>query len=479
MGDSRIKQTGSSVREQKRNAYFVPFTFIIILGLISSFAIGQVLVRTKYSEVRFTMSLIVKNIEMRLDSATAITELAAEMPCVSEHNSAEAERYLNEIIQKKPSMWSHFLITDKDGIEIAHTEGAVHYGKSLAERNYYFVPWNEGKTKMAQPIHSVSTGRKIIAIGVPTYNNGEANGVLVGFIHLEYVSSLLNENDFSKNSYLFMTNSDGTISAHLNEDYILAKNIEELTGDERLLSKTDSFHSGIGIGELEGRLGLVSSVPTSVHNLFISSFIPFSEAFMSPIIVTSVLLAIFTALIFLVALWIKMEKSVAFGKEMENTANTDKLTGLKNRHWLDAISIETCCEEFLTAIFLDVDNFKRYNDEHNHAYGDDVLKFVGKSLLGSTRPDTDTCIRYAGDEFVILFRDTPTSNAVPIAERLMATLKTYRPGEQLVPIHISCGISSAKKGEMTLEQLIARTDDLAYEAKRSGKNTIVVAGDLQ
>lgn len=474
MHKTQAKQNSGTQSNRKSNIYFLLF-FVAIIGLVTSFAIGRTLVMTKYSEVQFTMSLIVKNIEMRLDSAKAITELAAEMPCVARHDSVEAEQYLNSIINKNPEMWSHFLITDKNGTEIAHTEGTVHYGKSLAERDYYLVPWNERKSIVAQPIHSVSTGRKIIAIGVPTYQDGEANGVLVGFIHLGYVSSILNENDFSKNSYVFMTNNDGTISAHVNEDYVLAKNIDVLTNDNKLLRKLKAFKSYVELGELEDSFGLISSAPIDAYKLSITSFIPFYEALISPLIVTGVLLAIFISILLLLLLWIKAEKFAAYGKKMEKTANTDKLTGLKNRHWLDSVKLDTCCDEFLTAIFLDIDNFKMYNDNHNHAYGDDVLKFVGQSLIGSTRPNSDICVRFAGDEFIVLLKDTPISSAVPIAERLMATLKTYAAEELADPIYISCGIALAKKGEMTLEELIAKADDSTYEAKRAGKNTIAIS----
>lgn len=467
------RQTENGHAKLRWNIHLVLFG-VAIIGLVTSFAIGQNLVVTKYGEVRFTMSLIEKNIEMRIDSAKAITELAAEMPSVAQHNSAEAEKYLNDIIRKNPEMWSHFLITDGDGTEIAHTEGSIHYGKSLAERDYYRVPWEQGKPIVAQPIHSVSTGRKIIAIGVPTYNDGAANGVLVGFIHLGYVSSLLNENDFSKNSYLFMLNSDGTISAHTNEDYVLAKNIDELTGDNKLLLGVKPLKSHIELGKIEERFGLIASAPIDAYQLSIASFIPFYEALLSPIIVMGVLLAIFTSIIFLLLFWNKAERSMAFGKKMENTANTDKLTGLKNRHWLDSARLETCCEEFLTVMFLDVDNFKMYNDNHNHAYGDEVLKFVGQSLMHSTRPSTDVCVRYAGDEFTILLRDTPSPAVVQIAERLMATLKTYTANELSDPVYISCGIASAKRGEMTLEDLVAKADDCTYEAKKLGKNTIIL-----
>lgn len=460
--------------KHKGNIYFLLFS-VAIIGLVTSFAIGQTLVQTKYNEVQFTMSLIAENIELRLDSAKAITELAAELPCVARHDSAEAEAYLNDIIRKNPEMWSHFLITDGEGTEIAHTEGSIHYGKSLAERDYFFVPWNEGESIVAQPIHSVSTGRKIIAIGVPTYQDGVANGVLVGFIHLGYVSSLLNENDFSKNSYLFMTNSDGTISAHTNEDYVLTKNIDELTADRKLLSGTEPLQSHTELGEVEGRFGLISSAPIRAYDLTITGFIPLSEALFAPVIVTGVLLAIFVSMIFLLLLWNKAEKSAAFGKKMEDRANTDKLTGLKNRHWLDSMKLETCCGEFLTAIFLDIDDFKLYNDNHNHAYGDAVLTFVGQSILRSTRPSSDTCIRYAGDEFIILLPDTPVTSAVSVAERLRAALKTYEAEGQADPIYISCGIISAKKREMMLSELVAKSDDLTYQAKRAGKNTIAMA----
>lgn len=437
--------------------------------------VGRIFVTSKFKEVQFTMSLIAKNIEMRLDNAQTITELAARMPSVNQHDSIEAEAYLNGIINENPKMWSHFLITDKNGIEIAHTEGAQHYGKSLEKRDYYYVPWRDGDTIVAQPIHSVSTGRKIIAIGVPTYEEGERNGVLVGFIHLPFVSDLLNENNFSSNSYLFILNQDGTISAHMNEEYVLVKNINEITQDEEVLQGIKEFGNGIKVAKVDGELGLVSYAPAGKYKLTIVSFIPFREALITPIVVSSVLVAIFAAMIFLVVFWKKVEKSVLFGKEMETSANTDKLTGLKNRHWLDTVGDEYWYEHFLTVIFIDIDDFKLFNDNHNHSYGDNVLKYVGESLMHSTRPSSDVCIRYAGDEFVVLLRDTSIENVVRIAKRLMTTLEGYQAEGKADPIYISCGVASANKGELTVRKLIAKADIATYQAKHAGKNSIVIA----
>lgn len=456
-------------------AYIMILTVLIILGIMTSFAVGQIFVTAKLKEVQFTMSLIAKNIEMRIDSAQTITELAAKMPSVSSHNSVEAEMYLNEIVSANPKMWSHFLITDKDGIEIAHTEGSQHYGKSLAERDYYVVPWTEGHPTVAQPIHSVSTGRKIIAIGVPTYQNGERNGVLVGFIHLAFVSDLLNENNFSPNSYLFMVNYDGTISAHVNEDYVLAKHMSEITQDTELLLGLDALGSGVKLGNVEDTYGLVTYAPAGKYKLSIVSFIPFQEGLITPIVTSGVLLLIFAVIISLVVMLKKVEKTVIFGREMENTANTDKLTGLKNRHWLETMSADFECADFLTAIFLDIDDFKLFNDNHDHTYGDEVLKFVGQSLLHSTRPSSDACIRYAGDEFVVLLKDTAIDNVVLVAERLRTTLKGYHTENQADPIYISCGIACAKKGELTMQELIVKADIATYQAKHAGKNSIYIA----
>lgn len=475
MGREHWNQKRPFHHKSGRQAYSIVLTVLIILGIITSVAVGQIFVSTKFKEVQFTMSLIVKNIEMRLDSAQTITELAARMPSVAGHDSAEAERYLNEIVNENPNMWSHFLITDQNGIEIAHTEGEQHYGKSLAERDYYLVPWSEGKTIVAQPIHSVSTGRKIIAIGVPTYQDGERNGVLVGFIHLAFVSDLLNANNFSPNSYLFMVNEDCTISAHRNESYVLSKNLNEITEDEHILSGIHGLKSGIKLGNVEDSPGLVTYEPIGKYALSIVSFIPFREALITPIVVSGVLLLIFAAMISLVVFWKKVERSVTFGREMENTANTDKLTGLKNRHWLDTMGTDFWCGNMLTVIFIDIDDFKLFNDNHDHTYGDQVLKFVGQSLLRSTRPSSDACIRYAGDEFVILIRDTPIEYVVPIAERLMVTLNGYHAENKPDPIHISCGIACAKKGELTVQELIAKADTATYQAKHAGKNSISIA----
>lgn len=448
---------------------------IIVAYLIMLFLLNNLLITIKTNQMQFTLHLVSKNIYERLDSMKNIVELSAVGEEVNSSSPQVAEQYLINIVKRNPQMWSHFLITDSDGIEYVHTEGSAHYGTSLKDREYYLVPWQEKKTVIAQPIHSVSTGRKIIAIGTPLFQDSESKGVLVGFTYLQYLSEILNNDHITKNSYLIMSNLDGTISAHPNEEYVLNQNIKDIINDEKVVSQITNLSTGSKITRVDGRLSLLVYEPVHNNQLSLSLIIPFTEVFSLELMIIGILLLTAISVALIVFFWKKINTTKQYGNTMALQASTDELTGLKNRYWLSQLDMNTYCEEFLTILFFDVDNFKDFNDKHNHAYGDKVLQFIAESMQAFTRPNTDESIRYSGDEFMILFKDTTVESVQVVTQRLMNALAGYvNDVGQPDKITISCGIVSAQKGQKTLENLIVDADNATYKAKNSGKNKMIL-----
>jgi diguanylate cyclase (GGDEF)-like protein len=164
---------------------------------------------------------------------------------------------------------------------------------------------------------------------------------------------------------------------------------------------------------------------------------------------------------------------------LERIASTDRLTGAWNRHWLDEAArreIERARRYGtpLSLLMIDVDGFKRINDRHGHAAGDDVLARIAGRLRAEIRA-TDSLTRWGGEEFIVLAPGTPLPGAATLAENLRRRI------EQLAlagigPVTISVGVGEYRAGQR-FEDLIAAADAAMYAAKRAGRNRVDVAGE--
>ena len=127
----------------------------------------------------------------------------------------------------------------------------------------------------------------------------------------------------------------------------------------------------------------------------------------------------------------------------------------------------------LSVVFLDLDDFKAVNDKYGHDRGDDLLKYVAKSLFDMSR-ESDVVARFAGDEFVFILPETPAKSA----EKLMNRVKKYLKDSPLLhedislPISISFGVASTEDEQMNdPTTLLKKADEMLYQAKQQKQNT--------
>ena len=162
---------------------------------------------------------------------------------------------------------------------------------------------------------------------------------------------------------------------------------------------------------------------------------------------------------------------------------TDALTEVYNRrHFMAEMPKELeRAHRFDTAtslVLLDVDHFKRINDELGHQMGDDVLKVVASTLKAAVRPNIDWIARVGGEEFVVVLPGTDHNGALVVAERLRQSLAAQAISTPKGPLHAtaSFGVATAHStwpAEMTTtEQLLAQSDMRMYASKRSGRNRV-------
>lgn len=192
---------------------------------------------------------------------------------------------------------------------------------------------------------------------------------------------------------------------------------------------------------------------------------------------TSVSFTNLTVVFFIVILLITYyEKSRAEAfKALEKLSITDKLTGLFNRHHIDKkvhelYSLSHRYQVPFTLILLDIDDFKKVNDTYGHIQGDKVLKTVSKLLRLNSR-ESDIVGRWGGEEFIIICPNTDIDSAVKVAEKMRKAIE-MEIFDIDIPVTASFGISNYSNHK-SYEDLIIKVDKALYQAKTSGKNTIV------
>jgi diguanylate cyclase (GGDEF)-like protein len=161
-----------------------------------------------------------------------------------------------------------------------------------------------------------------------------------------------------------------------------------------------------------------------------------------------------------------------------NLSTRDALTGLFNRRSLDEDlnrHARTEANEQLACMMIDIDHFKRFNDEFGHDAGDEVMRYVARILI-DTVGDLGRAYRFGGEEFTILLPGTSDAEALLLAERVRETIRSAplsHRGRILGSVSVSIGLAAAK-GKGPVVSLLTRADTALLEAKSLGRNMTVV-----
>lgn len=167
--------------------------------------------------------------------------------------------------------------------------------------------------------------------------------------------------------------------------------------------------------------------------------------------------------------------------QLKQQSLRDPLTGLYNRRHLSEVlerevQLALRKERSLAVVLLDIDHFKRFNDQYGHAAGDKVLRAVAREMAGQVR-ETDTACRYGGEEFLLLLPEASKETALSRAESLrtrMRELALHHAGKPLQAITISLGVAVLPEHGVTSEAIVAAADTALYQAKAEGRNRSVV-----
>ncbi|HEX2449225.1 MAG TPA: diguanylate cyclase [Methyloceanibacter sp.] len=171
------------------------------------------------------------------------------------------------------------------------------------------------------------------------------------------------------------------------------------------------------------------------------------------------------------------ERILSMQRDLLRLATTDPLTGLCNRRGFFERAIEACAraatpDVSLSALILDIDNFKHINDSYGHETGDEAIR----ACANAARLDEALTGRLGGDEFALLLERKSLPQAIEIAEDLRMRLakKPFDTGKDRITLTWSVGVGEGRAGD-TVDQILARADAALYDAKLGGRNRVVGA----
>lgn len=177
-------------------------------------------------------------------------------------------------------------------------------------------------------------------------------------------------------------------------------------------------------------------------------------------------------------------KNAKLYAQVQELAIRDGLTGLYNRRQLNQLVDKfgkraLSDEQSLTAVLMDIDNFKSFNDTYGHAFGDLVLTELAKVINVCAKENDAISARYGGEEFVLVFPEKGLEETYTIISELQQAINqtSLDYAGKPVSIHVSIGISSYPETAQSPETILNRADAAMYHAKQNGKNRITKDSD--
>lgn len=381
-----------------------------------------------------------------------------------------------------PEQYGDNLLDIRDSIRIANIEQRYIYGfeEGRVFNGYRFVyPLNQN----TEHFGSVEVSISLSAV-IETLNNL--------YPHIYYFFIL--KRDVVEDT-VFIQNQDNYSISPIFEDYLVDNEVEEnvlktyneigVLNDEKYKeiirnNALDKLEENRAFGfefTYQEKNYLVRFHPiTNIANETVGYYFSITEdeqcAILKDQMVLNVILMTLSILV-LIGSFIALNRN---RMKLQHMAETDKLTGVYNRHHFVARSEKELLRSLryhrnFCILLLDIDHFKKVNDNFGHQTGDFVLKELTRLIAHSLRA-TDIIARWGGEEFIALLPETDIDQGAKAAERIRIAVEAFhfKPAGNIT---ISLGISHFLESDQNIDEIIKRADDALYEAKRAGRNRVV------
>ncbi|MCJ8301732.1 diguanylate cyclase [Shewanella sp.] len=473
------------------------FTWILSILLLSAFlltsSISYRVAHDSLSEqieentLPLTSDNIYSEIQQDLLRPIFISSLMAQDTFVRDWTLDEEQdpqkliRYLREIQGKYDTVTS-FFISEKSR-NYYHSTGILKQIQDTdPEDAWYFRVRSLPESELYEiNIDPDSADKKRIVVYV-NYKVFDFDGNFIGVtgvgLAVEKVKKLVELYQKRYNRHVFFVNREGKVT--LNGDHFTGnQTLQDTPGLDKLATRILTSPSASLSYVRDGKTVYINSrlVPEFKWYLIVEQEEVESERKLLTTFWGNLLISLLVTIGILVVANLTLGR---YQRKLEHMASTDKLTGAANRQvfeeYFDKALIEASENQTsVSIVLLDIDNFKRVNDNYGHGIGDLVIKTVTNILRNQLREHDIVC-RWGGEEFLLLLPNIELSHGADIAERIRDTIaqRKIRVNEYELSVTVSLGVAEYKPNE-TPAEMINRVDVALYQAKECGRDRVVLS----
>jgi diguanylate cyclase (GGDEF)-like protein len=393
-------------------------------------------------------------------------------------------------------------VTVNNGEFIVDTVNGDTIGKGGEQYSYISKILNGQDYFISEIYRSIWRQNPIFVISSPVVHEDEIVGIAIISPQMHYFTKLFVDSiSLGKTGYMFVLDSSGSIISHYNRDLILSDSKPNLEITSQIISQIESgnnFFKGSFLNKKKYYYGQKVNLDSEhiKNDIYIVIAQEKSDIFTNvqkfallsvfTMILTSILLHRIFKLVNqnhirqekekqLLQMNIQLENQVTERtQQLENMANRDGLTNLYNRRYLHSYLSERFKKanpnDHITIGIIDIDNFKKINDNCGHQVGDHVIIQVGNIIEANLRK-IGIVGRYGGEEYLILINDIEYNKCIEIANCIRKTINCWDFNNVNHSISVSIGLSQWHNEN--LHDLIKSADDRLYQAKTQGKNRVI------
>lgn len=482
------------IRLKIKLGFFIAILIILSASIYQLYAIWQENFRAASLEISHNVRMANLLIEDALIDGSKLLDIAKldlEVDGLSSKSDTQMiEKSLKKSVAKfKLSSWfnvyGNLLFINSSGDAVAQTAGPITKRINVSDRYYFQTLKEDGSQSIVigPEVVGRSNGRTVFHLATPIISSkGAFEGLLVIQVNsAKFKSDLVRALGdgyeamglyLSSGRLIFSLNDSGATESFRTVSERALEHIKEAAkpGDVIALPSQSTFgFSMIVANSAISRLGARIIGETSTRSVWIHT-LSWGLKFFTLIIVSCLLVGFFA---------FRLLASISKIEAENHLAIHDALTHLPNRRYFDEIypKIQGDCRRSgspLSVLFIDIDNFKKFNDLHGHECGDKVLKTVARSVLSLKRRPLDFFCRWGGEEFIFVLPDTDRQGAIHYAEEILEAVSSQNIEVNdgvVVHVTVSVGIATDPDGSQNLsDDLIKMADSAMYKAKQSGRN---------
>ncbi|MGG7521548.1 sensor domain-containing diguanylate cyclase [bacterium BS0013] len=486
-----------------KNTFYTTTITVIIVSLIISLSLAVQITTSRQQSIQ-QINTSVANLSHTLDVYTEGIMRQSEMLITTVSDIIEIygmnpQQATN--IQRMISNQDN-LLTQINNVVVYDARGelftALHEtfsGPRKGADRAFFIYHKNNKSQqifIGEPVVSRTNGNWVITISrrLETHT-GAFNGVVVVTLGIENFLALYGQINIGHSGVIGLTTPSGVllvrypfknnyIGAIVSDSPLFRKYLKvQNTGIASSISRFDKIER-IYAYEKNTRYGLVTTVAVSTDE----ALFPWRKQ----AIQLAILIFVFTVILIVASyfLYSDLSRKTRDNKELKIIASEDALTGLFNRRSFDEkilSEIAGCVARGapISVLIVDVDYFKKYNDNYGHPEGDRCLTQLGDSLRKSLTRDNQIVARYGGEEFALILPDADIQEARRIAQTIIRNVFSLQIEHAFSPfgrVTVSVGVSTARAVEIAGSQqnIIIAADQALYQAKRGGRNQYAFVG---